>query len=428
MKILVSGLNHKSAGVEIRERLAFDDSQTIKALKYLKGRFDDAQFAILSTCNRVELYCIQPQDGWVTDDTLAEFLSDFHNVDLEEFHNLLYVYENKQAVEHLLAVASGLDSMMLGEPQILGQVKAGYRLACDAGSTGKVLNRLFHCAFAAAKKVHTSTSISAGRLSVAGVAVGLAAQFFGQIRQAKVVVIGAGQNGELLIKHLIHTGCRNITVVNRSYQRAVKLAAKYGIKTGHWQEVYQQLRSADIVISSAAGNCHFSRDLLKKITAGRKRDLLIMDIAVPRNFESSIKTLPGVCLYSIDKLSGLAEKNRKARKSALTKCTRIIDRSVSEFMDWLKTQHIGSLLGAMKQRFHYLYDVSQNRLDVEPAGRDARHIFNRRLDCLIRQIKILAKEQGPKEARRVVTRIMQQSGDYSFTKKPLSTYISTSDS
>ena len=414
MKILALGLNHKSAGVEIRERLAFDNGRTVRALERLKGRFYDAEFAILSTCNRVELYCIQPQDGWVTEETLAEFLSDFHNVGLKDFRNLLYVYENEEAVEHLLGVTSGLDSMMFGEPQILGQVKAGYRLACDAKSTGKVLNRLFHCAFATAKKIHTSTAISVGRVSVAGVAVGLAMQFFGQIRQAKVVVIGAGQTGELLIKHLIHTGCKDITVINRSHRRATDLANRYEIKAGYWREVYQQLTGADIVISSAAGDCHFSKDSLKKITAGRKKGMLIIDIAVPRNFEPSVKTLPGVCLYSIDKLSALAEKNRKARKNDITKCRQVINQSTSEFMDWLRMRQIGPLIGAMKQRFNYLfYDVGESRLGMKPAGRDVKHIFNRRLNYLIRQVKILARQQGTDEARKVVNDIMQQSSGLS---------------
>jgi glutamyl-tRNA reductase len=198
MKITVTGLNYKSAPIDIREKLAFDAGETLGALGILKEQFGSAEFVLLSTCNRVELYSASPllgETGKVAGGVIAKFLSEFHDIGTEQFRDFLYVHEDEQAVRHLLTVASSLDSMVLGEGQIIGQVKESYRLACTAKSTGKVLNRLFHCAFTVSKKVHTTTSIAVGRVSVAGVAVELAMQLFADITSAKVVVIGAGEMG-----------------------------------------------------------------------------------------------------------------------------------------------------------------------------------------------------------------------------------------
>ncbi len=206
MKIFVIGLNHKSAPIDIREKLAFDSSEVLRALRLLKGRYGSAEFVLLSTCNRVELYCADGDQDALEVEQLEGFLSDFHGVAIEDFREHLYVHENEDAVRHLLTVASSLDSMVVGEGQILGQVKEGFRLACTAKSAGKILNRLFHGAFTTSKKIHTKTSISSGRVSIAGVAVELAMQLFADVSAAKVVVIGAGEMGELLVQHLLHVG------------------------------------------------------------------------------------------------------------------------------------------------------------------------------------------------------------------------------
>ena len=198
------------------------------------------------------MYCAAEDVGGPGGEDLAEFLSDFHNVALSQFQDFLYVYSDEDAVRHLLTVVSSLDSMVVGEGQIIGQIKESYRLACTAKSTGKVLNRLFHCAFAAAKKVHTVTSISSGRVSVAGVAVELAMQLFEDVSSAKVVVIGAGQMGELLVQHLLHSGCKNIVIVNRSYQRALEKARCYGVEARKGEELEKQLIEANIAIASAS--------------------------------------------------------------------------------------------------------------------------------------------------------------------------------
>lgn len=420
MKIVVLGLNHKSAPIEIREKLAFDATQTIKALRELKLRFREAEFVLLSTCNRVELYCASEISQEVTAKNLAEFLSKFHNIPIEKFQESLYAYEDEDSVRHLLTVASSLDSMVVGEAQIIAQVKESYQLACTAKSTGKILNRLFHYAFATSKKIYTTTSISTGRVSVAGVAVELAMQLFADIPSAKVVVIGAGEMGELLVQHLIHVGCKNITVVNRSYERGKNMAERYGISVEKWEEIENQLIGANIAIASAAVQDYlFRKDSFKKIMNKRwGRTLLIIDIAVPRNFEPSINKMDDVYLYSVDDLSEVVERNRKARELDIAAGMEIVYKNVTDFMDWLGSKDIGPLIGQMKEQFAR---ISQNELEQFFVGTRQEapckeileimvsRVVNKLLHCVIKNVNTIAKENGANEAARYVGSIVQHA-------------------
>jgi len=424
MKITVFGLNHKTAPVDIREKLAFDAVETIKVLKQLKYRFRDAEFVLLSTCNRVELYMVSTHTREVRTETIAELLSKFHNVALKDFQDLLYVYDNEDAVRHLLTVASSLDSMVVGETQIIQQVKQSYKLACTAKSTGKILNRLFHCAFGTSKKIYTETSISSGRISVAGIAVELAMQLFADISAAKVVVIGAGEMGELLVRHLSKVGCKNMTIVNRSYERGASLAKRYGIKVQEEKELVEQVTDADIVIASAATRDYlFRKDALEKIMNDRhKRALLVVDIAVPRNFEPSINEIENVYLYSIDELSEVAEKNRKAREKDVTKGMQIINENTVEFMNWFRAIDIGPLIGQMKKKF---VQISQNELErffvgarQEAPCKEAmetmvNRVVNKLLHCVIKNVDMVAKIYGPTEAAKMVDSIVQRAEEIS---------------
>jgi len=420
MKIVVLGLNHKTAPIEIREKLAFDTVQTTKALCELKNRFRLAEFVLISTCNRVELYCADKRTGGADADDLAKFISEFHNVKLEKFAEFLYSYCDEDAVRHLLTVASSLDSMVVGEVQIIGQVKESYKLACAARSTGKILNHLFHCAFATSKKIYTTTSISSGRVSIAGVAVELARQLFADISSAKVVVIGAGEMGQLIVQHLLQVGARNITVVNRSYERSLSLAGQYGIAVREWKDVQSQLVGANIVIASATVQDYlFRKDLFKKIMDARRGStLLIIDIAVPRNFEPSINALEGVYLYSVDDLAEVVEQNRKARERDIARGMEIVLENVKDFMDWFGARDIGPLIGQMKEQF---VRISQNELEQffvgtrqEASCKEAMEIMvnrvvNKLLHCVIKNINTIAKENGAAEAARLVDSIVRQA-------------------
>ncbi len=420
MRILVVGLNHRTSPVSVRERLAFDTEQIVSALKQLKDRFGEAEFVLLSTCNRVELYCAGKEKGGPAAGDLVGFLSEFNDIGLDEFKDFLYVYENADAVRHLLKVASSLDSMVVGEPQILGQVKEGFRLGCSAKSTGKVLNHLFHCGFATAKKVHSNTSISNGRVSVAGVAVELTVKLFSDISRAKVIVVGAGEMGELILQHLLQGGCKDITIFNRSFERGTELAGRYEIVAEKWKKVGKGLAAADIVIASAASEDYlFTKEFFSKAMHKRgERQLLVIDIAVPRNFEPGIGEMEGVCLYGIDELSGEAEKNRKVREEDVAKGMEIVGERADDFMDWFGARDIGPMIGRMKERFaqighdeleRFLVGFSQDDSYRKTIGAMVDRIVNKLLHCVIKNIDVVAKEHGPKEAAKLVESIVEQA-------------------
>ena len=422
MKILVIGLNHKSASVAVREKLAFDSEEIAAALGELKNKFEQSEFVLLSTCNRVELYCACPSSGAAMSKQLSEFLAQFNKVDLSDFEQFLYVYRDADAVSHLLMVASSLDSMVVGEAEILGQVKENYRLACTAKSTGKVLNHLFHRAFATGKKIHTKTAISSGRVSVPGVAVALAKQVFADIRSAKIVVIGAGQMGELLIQHLCHEGCRDITIVNRSHDRALEMAERYGIVASRWEQLAGQLADANIVIASAATQDYLftKRDFEKALENRGQGALLIIDIAVPRNFEPAVNDVEDVYLYSIDELTEVAEQNRRAREEDISVGMHIIYEETDRFMAWFKARDIGPLIGQMKEKFQQISQDELKRFFVgkrrDASCRDVmepmvHRIVNRLLHCVIENINIVAKKQGPAEAAKLIESIVKQADE-----------------
>ena len=420
MKILVVGLNHKSAPIDVREKLAFDPEQILRALRELKHRFGEAEFVLLSTCNRVELYCASRSAGGVGGEALAKFLCEFHGVRCEDIQEYLYHYNDEDSVRHLLAVASSLDSLVVGEAQITGQVKESYRLACIAKSTGKVLNRLFHCSFATSKKVHTITSIAQGRVSVAGVAVELAMQLFADISSAKVVVIGAGEMGELLVQHLQQIGCKDITIVNRSYDRGQNVAKQYGVRARKWEELEEQLTGADIVIASASVQDYlFRKESFKRIVDSRRKGrLLVIDIAVPRNFEPSVNEIEDVYLYSVDDLSAVVEQNRKAREEDIVRSMEIVYENVADFMEWFGASDIGPLIGQMKKKFaeisehemeKFFVGIRQEASCQKVMKAMVKRIVNKLLHCVIKNVNIVAKENGAAEAARLVDSIVHEA-------------------
>jgi len=420
MSIVVLGLNHKSAPLEIRERLAFRAPEVATALGQLHTMDPQGEFVLLSTCNRVELYYAGPQEADEIADRLVGFCSGFHEIEPEVFRPALYLHENEAAVRHLLLVSAGLDSMVLGEAQILGQVKDSYGIACAAKTTGKILNKLFHQAFFTAKSVHTRTSISNGRVSVAGVAVELARQLFADLARSEVVVIGAGSTGELVVQHLLKAGCTNVTVVNRSLERAENLAQRHGIAVGPWSELDSLIARANIVISSAATQDYlYTRPAFEQAVGGRQAgSLLIIDVGVPRNFDPSIDGMEDVHLYSVDELKGVAEQNLKARREDLASGLEIVYAGAADFMDWFHAKDIGPLIGHMKAKFR---QISRNELQrfFVGARQDAscrpvmeamvNRVVNKLLHCVIGNVSTVAREAGPAEAARSVDTILQQA-------------------
>ncbi|MBM4027472.1 MAG: glutamyl-tRNA reductase [Planctomycetes bacterium] len=424
MSIVVLGLNHKSAAVEIRERLAFDASQVTAALRQLAESEPQAEFVLLSTCNRVEFYYAGARDAQEAAGRLVGFLSGFHGVEPEQFRSALYFHENEDAVRHLLLVTAGLDSMVVGEAQILGQVKDSYKLACAAQSTGKILNRLFHCAFFTAKNVHTHTAVSNGRVSVAGVAVELAGQLFAEMARAKIVVIGAGETGELIVQHLRKAGGTDITIVNRSYERAAELAGRYRVAVGKWEDLSEQIGQAHIVISSAATPDYlYTRESFERTVKKRRAGaLLIIDVGVPRNFDPAIHKIGDVYLYGMDELKEVAEQNLKAREADIAGGLEIVYAEAAQFMDWFHAKDIGPMIGRMKDEFR---QISRRELERFLAG-PRQHascrvpledmvdrVVNKLLHCVIQNVNTVAKEASPTEAAKLVDTILRQAREIS---------------
>jgi glutamyl-tRNA reductase len=420
MYILLVGLNHKSAPIEVREQLAFNSQSTAIALEELKRKYSGGEFVLLSTCNRVELY-VAMENSDVSPTDLAKSLAEMRGVDFSDLRKHLYIMRGQQVARHLLTVTSSLDSMVIGENQISSQVRDSFSLACDVKSSGKVLNHLFHSAFATSKNVFTHTSIASRRTSVAGVAVDLAKQLFDDIASAKVVVIGAGEMGELLVEHFLHVKCKDITVVNRTQHRGCSLAVRHGVKAAKWDDLEDQLVGANIVVGAASPDSGYlfdKKDFSKVMSKRRGKTLLAVDITVPRSFDPNINKIEGVYLYSIDDLSQVVEKNAKLREGDLEKAVEIICQGVSDYMEWFARRDIGPLIGKMKRAFE---NIQKGEMEKFFAGEreqacckdmmDATvsRVVNKLLHCVIQNIDTVASQQGPRDAVRLAESILEHA-------------------
>jgi len=420
MSIYAIGLNHKSASVEVREKLVLNRDKTADFLQQLKTRYPDAEFALLSTCNRVELYLSQNTDLDPGPNAILSFFAQYHDVDVDLFTDAFYIYEDTDAVTHLLTVTASLDSMVVGESQIVSQVKACYYAACEAHTTGKVLNRLFHLAFNTGKEVYASTTITRGRVSVASVAVDLSRQLFSDLEKARVLIIGAGEIGELLITHYQELGAQQIMLINRSPERAEALTQKYGIPALAWEHLPEQMSQSDIVVTAAATEHPlFDKAFCQQVMTHRPKDsLLIIDIAVPRNFTPDVNTLEDVYLYSIDDLAQVVEANLQSRQEDIDKARQIIIENASDFMEWLQVKDLGPLFGQMRDKFQ---EMSQKELthfftalpDLTAEQKQKIQKFTHRQ--VNRQIHILFEnlgEMAKKTDTRDVTRLLQGIIDF----------------
>ena len=335
MHIVVIGLNHKSAPIELRERLAFNREQLPSALTTLRASVGLHEAAILSTCNRVEIYAGVPElDGAV--DRVTRFLSEHARVEAPTLAQRLYTYVEPQSVHHLFAVTSGLDSMVLGEAEILHQVKHAYEWARDAGATGKVFNALFQRALNAAKAVRTHTAIGRGCTSIGSVAVELSEKIFGRLSSRTVLLIGAGKIGELTLKHVADRGLRAVRIVNRSFSRAQALAVCHGATAVAWEDLSFHLREADLIISSVAAPSYVltREQIAAAMPMPDRRLLCLIDLGVPRNIEPAVGELEGVYVFDIDDLQGLVAHHHQQRQQEVTQSQAILSRKVERFLAW----------------------------------------------------------------------------------------------
>ncbi|MEK6550327.1 MAG: glutamyl-tRNA reductase [Pseudomonadota bacterium] len=336
MHLLTVGLNHQTAPVAIRERAAFAPERLLAALQDIRRQGTADEVAILSTCNRTELYCgLDPAN----DRRVVEWFCDYHHIARGEIEPHLYRHPDQEAVKHAFRVAAGLDSMMLGETQILGQMKDAFGTAHKAGATGKLLNRLFQQTFAVAKQVRTDTSIGASAVSVASAAVTLARQIFTRLDEQTVLLIGAGDMIELCARHLREHRVKHMIVANRTVERAQVIAREFGAEAISLGELPARLADADIVISSTASPLPIlgKGTVERALKARRRRTMFMVDIAVPRDIEPEVGDLDDVYLYTIDDLKDVVQENRQSRVEAAAEAERIIDTKVVDFMRWLKS-------------------------------------------------------------------------------------------
>ncbi|WP_336881751.1 glutamyl-tRNA reductase [Priestia koreensis] len=351
MHIIAVGINHRTAPVEIREKLSFDESELASAMGVLRTQKSVLENIIVSTCNRTEIYAVVDQlhTGRYY---VKAFLADWFHIDKEEFSPFLTIYEDDSAIEHLYRVACGLDSMVLGETQILGQVRSSFLTAQEYGTIGTVFNQLFKQAVTLAKRGHHETEIGAHAVSVSYAAVELAKKIFGDLSSKHVVILGAGKMGDLAAQNLYGGGAQKITVVNRTFAKAQLLAAKFSGSAKPIENLQEALEEADILISSTGAKDYMvTKAAMKEAEKARKgRPMFMVDIAVPRDLDPAIDELESVFLYDIDDLEGIVEANIQERQQAAEKVELMIEAEIVEFKQWLNTLGVVPVISALRQK------------------------------------------------------------------------------
>jgi glutamyl-tRNA reductase len=369
--LLAFGINHKTAPVAVREKVAFAPDKLEAALRDLLTRTAVNEAAIVSTCNRTELYCNLPDAD--SADVIAWFRT-YHSLSAEELDPYIYTHLDNQAVQHILRVASGLDSLVLGEPQILGQIKDAYHAASQAGTIGQLLNRLFQHTFSVAKEVRTDTAIGSSPVSVAFAAVSLAKQIFSDLSKHTALLIGAGDTIELVARHLNEQGIKHLIVANRTVERAMALAGQFAHSEAiALEDIPSRLPEADIIISSTASPLPIlGKGAVESALKSRKhRPMFMVDIAVPRDIEQEVGDLSDVYLYTVDDLHEVIEEGRQSREEAAEQAQEIIENQVEHYMGWLRSLEAVDTIRSYRQQAEQLRDEAiQNARRQLAAGKN----------------------------------------------------------
>jgi len=352
MEIVLVGLNHRTAPVEVRERVSFTTEQAQQAAEELRSRGILEETLVLSTCNRSEVYGVPPEDVRKSATSLASYLSAFHSVTPEALSQSLYHHYDREAVRHLYRVSSGLDSMLLGEAEILGQVREAYRMAHGHGVTGPVLNRLFQGALEVGKRVRSETELGMRPVSVASAGVKLAERIFGKLKERTALVLGAGNIGEQVVAQLRDREVAHLYVMNRSPEKAAQVAREFGGKVIQWNDWENGLVLPDVIVSSVSTEEPvLLRETVKHAMAARRnRALLLMDLGVPRNMEPSLAELYNVYLYNLDDLTEIVRQNRAAREEEIPHAEEIVEEHVMKFLSWQASVELVSLLELLRTR------------------------------------------------------------------------------
>ncbi|MFZ7945588.1 glutamyl-tRNA reductase [Neobacillus sp. 19] len=416
MHIIVVGLNYKTAPVEIRERLTFTETDLVDAIKKLNAKKSILENIILSTCNRTEIYAVVDQlhTGRYY---IKEFLSEWFGMEQTEFSPYLFVYEDDGAVEHLFNVTCGLGSMVLGETQILGQVRTSFILAQEKETTGSVFNHLFKQAITLAKRGHSETDIGANAVSVSYAAVELAKKIFGSLTNKHVLIFGAGKMGELAAQNLHGNGVKQVTVINRTYDKAKELASRFNGEARSASELEQSLVEADILISSTgAKDFVISKETMARVEKMRKgKPLFMVDIAVPRDLDPRISELENVFLYDIDDLEGIVEANLQERQKAAAKIRLMIEKEIVDFNQWLGMLGVVPVISALREKALTIQAETMVSLerklpnlsdrDIKVLNKHTKSIINQLLKDPILQAKELAARPDADQAMEFFMKI-----------------------
>jgi glutamyl-tRNA reductase len=397
MKLLLVGISHRTAPVEVRERVDFNVRGLREALETLGSRGSVAEAAIVSTCNRAEIYAVCDDDSAARED-VTRFISDFTQVPTGDITPHLQTFADLDAAKHLFRVAAGLDSLVVGEPQILGQVKEAHTAASDARTAGPVLNRLFHSCFGVGKRVRTETGLGSGAVSVSYAAVALARKIFGDLNGRTVVVIGAGEMGKLTAMHMKTQGVHQMTIVSRTMAHAARTAqAIGGASAAPWDELDHVMGASDIVISAtgAAQPILTKAHVEQVMRPRRNRPLFIIDIALPRDVEAAAGEIEQVFLYNIDDLQATVRENLARRASEVTRAEGIVDEEVTKFATWLRSRGAIPTLVALRQRFEAIRRSELERLDfkLSTLPPDARARVDEITHLIVEKLLLTPTEQ-----------------------------------
>ncbi|MDW6001553.1 glutamyl-tRNA reductase [Vibrio mangrovi] len=375
MSLLAIGINHQTAPLELREKVAFGPDKLSEALSQLREQADVKGSVILSTCNRTEVYCeIKP----TSKGRLIDWLSEFHQVNPQELKPSVYIHEEQAAIRHLMRVCCGLDSLVLGEPQILGQVKQAYSESKDLASVDAAIEKLFQKAFSVAKRVRTETDIGGNAVSVAYAACTLAKHIFESLADATVLLVGAGETIELVAKHLSSNGCQKMIVANRTRERAMGLADQFDAQVIRLQDIPDHLAKADIVISSTASPLPIiGKGMVEKaIKARRYQPMLLVDIAVPRDIEAEVSEIGDAYLYSVDDLQSIVDSNIEQRKVEAIQAEAIVSEESAAFMSWMRSlQAVDSIRDYRKSANDLREDLVNKSLQALASGGDPEKVL-----------------------------------------------------
>jgi len=368
MRLYAIGLSHRTAPVELRECVDFARGGLEQALAALAARTIGREAVILSTCNRAEIYAVGEND--TTADGIRRFFSEYHNLPHEQMADHLYVRSGADAARHLFRVAAGLDSLVVGEPQILGQVKAAYAAAHEGRFTAALMNRLFHSAFAAGKRVRSETGLGEGAVSVSYAAIALARKIFGDLKGRSVLILGAGEMAKLTGVHLQAQQVKQITIASRTLLAAQNLATHLGGTAVSWDALDSALHGADIVVTATgASEPVLTRARLEEAMRPRRgRALFIIDIALPRDVDASAGDLDQVFLYNIDDLQAIVQENLARRTAELTRAEAIVEEEVAKFVAWMQSREIVPTVVALRQRFEAIRQAELARLEPKLTG------------------------------------------------------------